>query len=255
MTVASVVSGRGVLVRGVATTVAVTLVDDTDTAITPTSWAAALVRGGSTITSSSGTGAASWTVTAGATLELADDYAIHWAVVHAGGTVPHRQEAAVYLQRLHGVVRIADLVERMPRLDPTCAEPIISADASESRAIMRAAIDTAWRDIEDWLIGQGRRPSLVLSPQATRRAHLEHTLEILTAGLATSLGGDMLVMSAEHRRQYQEALSAMSLRYEAPSGGDDGTTKAAKAPLFAGGSFYAGPYDYQRQIPGWRRRR
>lgn len=249
MTIATVVSGRGVLVRGVATTVAVTLVDDTDTVVTPTSWAATLVRGGQAVTTGSGGGAASWTVTVSATAALGEDYAIHWSIVHAGGTVVHRQEAAVYLQRLYGVVRVADLIERVPRLDPDCAEPMLSATASESRAILRAAIDSAWQDIEDWLISQGRRPSLILSPQATRRAHLEHALEIVLHGAAVSLGGEVAALADNHRDAYMDALRSMTLRYEEPTGGDDGKPYGARAPMFAGGSFSTSLYDYQRPIP------
>jgi hypothetical protein len=252
----TIVGARALLVRSHPVTVSVGLFDDNDDAVVPTSWSVSLMRDGATVLSDTGAGAVDWTETIASNVGLGDDYYLQWVFTESDGTTtPYRQDAAVCLQDLHPVIRVQDLVDRVPRLSLDSGEPLLSVDDTEAKGMMLRAMSVAWSDLESWLWRRGNRSHLILNSYDLADLHTLHALEVLFAGVASSLGGQYLEMSRDWGRQYQAARRDLVLQY-APSTGDGaGQRQQAVGPIFSGGAFGAGiVYDYQRSIPSTRRR-
>jgi len=251
----TIVGSRALLVRGHQTVVAVGLYDSEDVAVVPTSWTVELLRAGASVLTDSGTGAVEWTETVATTVEAADDYYLQWVFTESDGTTtPYRQDAAVCLQDLHPVIRVQNLVDRVPRLALDAAENLLSPDTAEAKSMMLRAMSVAWDDLESWLWRRGNRSHLILNSYDLADLHTLHALEVLFAGVASSLGGQFLEMSRDWGRLYAAAKRDMVLQY-APSTGDSvGNRNQAVGPIFTGGAFDVGTvYDYQRSIPSTRR--
>ena len=154
------------------------------------------------------------------------------------------------------MLRVADLVARVPRLSLTATEPLLSSVAADAEATMLAAMDTAWDDIEDYLRQKGQRSHLITTSYDLRGVHLAHTLEVLLMGVASSLGGQYRDMGLDYQREYREKLRDLSLNYAPADGSSSGKRSGAMPPLFAGGAWEAPePYSYQQGYPGTRRGR
>lgn len=253
-TIDTIVARPALFTREHASTVTLGLYDVDDAAVTPTAVAVVAQREGrtvATLTGVAGAGTASTTHTWPADTTAADDYVLVWTITESSGAVTtHRQVASVCLQRLHAVIRVQDIVDRMPRLDPDGPDPLLSRDAAEAKALILSAMATAWDDIEDWLREQGRRSHLILDSYATRRAHIEHTLELLLRGTASVMGPQMLELARDHGDAYHDALKSMSLQYAPADGSGAGKRAKAVPPLMVGGSWEGPrPYTYQQTDP------
>jgi hypothetical protein len=239
MSVVTVVaSGPADLVRGHQVTVSLVLIDAADDEITPTSWTVALKRASSTVATASGSGAASWTVTAPATYTLADDYWLEWVFTLADATtVPYRQSASVCLSLLYATVRPADLITRYPRFSASVDQPLISTDAAVVESTLLGYIGIAFADLLDAIRGQGNRSHRILNAWALRSALTERALEHTFTGLSSGYAdGEFDARATMHGERYAAAWAALSIDY-APAEGGPTTRRKATAALFAGGSF------------------
>ena len=249
-------SRPALLVRGHEITTVVGLYDGDDVAVVPASWTVALVLGGVSVLTDSGTGAVSWPETIAATVALGDAYRLDWVFTESDGTTtPHSQAASVCLHKLYPVVRVQDLVDRVPRLSLTATEPLLAVAAADSKTMMLSAMSTAWDDIEDWLRNKGNRSHLVIDSHSLKAAHVLHTLEVLLHGVASSLGGGQyLDMARDFRDEYRAALRDLTLQYAPADGTGAGRRRQASVPIFTGGAWDVDErYRYQNAVPStWR---
>lgn len=252
--ISTIVGAPAVLVQGHPRTIVVGLYDDDDSAVAPASWTVKLQREGATIVSDSGAGAVSWAYTAPTTVQAGDDYYLVWVITESDGTTtPYRQDASVCLQNLHPVIRVQDLVDRVPRLSLTSDEPLLSTDDAEAKAMMLAAMSVAWDDIEKYLRRKGNRSHLILNSYDLTDVHTLHALELLFTGVASSLGGQYLEMARDYGRQYMSARNELVLQYAPADGRSAGARRKASIPIFTGGAWDVDVYDYQQTIPSARR--
>jgi hypothetical protein len=251
MSVVTVVAnGPAELVRGHQVVIALVLIDAADDEITPTSWAVTLKRGSSTVATATGSGAASWTVTAPTTYTLADDYWLEWVFTLSDATtVPYRQSAAVCLSLLYSTVRPADLITRYPRFSAAVDQPLISTDAAVVESTLLGYIGLAFADVLDAIRGQGNRSHRILNAWSLRSAVTERALEHTFTGLSSGYAdGEFEARATMHGERYAAAWAALSIDY-APAEGGPTTRRKAVAALFCGGSFAETPYyDYQDDL-------
>ncbi len=123
--------------------------------------------------------------------------------------------------RLGPVITDADLLARYPDLNA-----------------YRDSTLTSWEDfvLEGWwdLVGRlessGRRPYLIVSPEALRPVHLHTTLGLICRSLAGSGDADNRwhVLADMHERKADEAWSRTTLKYDE---GDDGRADSDRASL------------------------
>lgn len=227
-------SGPSELVRGYAVTLALTVRDEAGATLTPSGWAVRLLRAGEVLASGSGTGAASWSVTAASTWSLGDDYRLEWSVTAGGATHRWEDQAVVCHSRLYPVVTLGDLVVRQPAL-------VGGASPLSTEARVHEVLAAAWQDTLDGLRNRGRRSHLVLAPSDLRGLHIERTLEILLSGAAgrsASSAATLLAQVELHRQKQAELWRDLTLR-EAPDDptGGVGTRGGARGTLWLGGSF------------------
>jgi hypothetical protein len=116
--------------------------------------------------------------------------------------------------RLAPVATDADLLRRHPDL---------ASYYPSGWTSWQDALDEAWAMIEGRLEAMGRRPYLVLSPEALRPIHLATTLEIICRGLSGA--GDpqnkWLVLADHYRDENEAAWSRTSLVYDQDDDGQE----------------------------------
>lgn len=168
-------------------------------------------------------GVASYTVVGTATTgqALGDGWVSVWDLTGTDGArhvVEH--EAALVRRALYPVVTESDLYRREPSLRP-------GANAVTSRTDYSDEIDEAWVMVQRRLLSAGRRPWLVLSPDALREPHLCTALSLVFEGLAGRSGDEVWARKAEtYRDQAERAWKMVRLAYDED---EDGTTDARVA--------------------------
>lgn len=164
------------------------------------------------------------TVTAKA---LGAGWRVEWSLVMPDGhTHLFRQDGALVRVRLSPVITDADLLAR--HTDLTSLRPAALSS-------YQGYIDEAWRDVLGRLEAAGRRPYLVISPEALRQVHLFTTLELIFRDFAGS--GDPTnkwTMLAEHySKEGERAWANLSLVYdETDSGTGSARRRAGMTSMF-----------------------
>lgn len=167
-----------------------------------------------------------------ASQQLGPGWRVEWSLV-MGDTYSHvyRQDAALVRCRLAPVVTDADLYARHSDL---------AAFLPTGSTTWQTWIEAAWEDIVGRLEGAGRRPYLVLSPEALRPVHLCAALAIICRDLAgTGDAENKWARLAEiYADEREAAWGRCSLVYdETDSGRADGQRrKAAVSSVWLGGS-------------------
>ena len=144
---------------------------------------------------------------------------VEWSLVMAD-TYTHveRQDAALVRARLSPVVTDLDILAR--HTDLASFRPTALADWSQY-------IETAWEDVVARLESAGRRPYLVISPQALRPIHLATTLEIIMRDLSGA--GDpqnrWSALAEHYRAEVESAWARTSLVYDED---DDGVASSSR---------------------------
>ena len=153
---------------------------------------------------------ATYTILAGVTssLQLEEGWLIEWTLVMPDGlTHIFRQDAALVRRELAPVVTDADLIRRHSDL------PQLLAGGATS---YQDYLDEAWATIMLRVIGNGRRPYLVMSPSAFRDVHLLLTLHLIFLDFQTSAGdgGRWQALADYYRQAYTEAYGQLSFVYD-----------------------------------------
>lgn len=167
-----------------------------------------------------------------------DGWAIEWALAMPDGvTHTYRTDAALVRRMIYPVVTDADLIARLPALDPSGAAPITSASDYQDR------LDEAWRIIVRRLQTDGRLPWLVVDGHALAEVHISLTLSLILRDLATrSEGASYYADEARaYRQEYEHAYRTARLREDRDDDGvPDSTDRTPVAPtlwLGRGGSW------------------
>jgi len=225
---------NGALVAPTASGSSVSVYDSSNTAIVDS--------GAVTVTGS----IAEYTIAAGnlpATLALSVGWRIEWTLVLAAAVKPDgvilaRNPAALVRWPIQPVVSDEDLWGEVPSLDPAGSAPITSLTTYQT------SIDAAWRKILLRLVRGGDQPHLIMEPSALYEPHLQLTLSLIFADLATRLNPAYRDLAADHRELYEGAWIAMAPEYDV---GDDGQAdprrrSASPAVSLCGGrdSWYPG---------------
>ena len=150
---------------------------------------------------------------------LGAGWRVEWSLTMPDGYVHVlRQDAALVRVRLAPVITDADLLAR--HTDLTNLRPA-------NQSSYQGYIDEAWRDVLGRLEAAGRRPYLVISPEALRPVHLFTTLELIFRDFAGS--GDPTnkwTMLAEHySKEGERGWAHLSLVYDET---DSGTGSARR---------------------------
>lgn len=143
-----------------------------------------------------------------AALSYGTGWRIEWALVMPD-TFTHdiRQDASLVRCRLSPVVTDADLLLRHTDL---------ASFRPTGETSWQNYIEGAWEDIVGRLEAMGRRPYLIISPQAIRPIHLAQTLKLICRDLSGA--GDEANrwnrLAADYDKEAEEAWSRTSLVYD-----------------------------------------
>ena len=215
------------LTRGVAQTLTAPLYRD-GAAVVATDAAAVLYDSGGQVVASGGTvsaGVATWALTPSSTQTLATGYRVEWTITHAGGVVRSQTSAAVVRRALYPVITDDDLYRRQPTLDSAADDYRGPAGQTD----WQDALDEAWTEILARLWGSGRRPALVMSPEALRGVHLYLTLALIYEG---PLRHEESV--PDYRMMYDQAWQSLAIVYDSDDDGapdDQGQRQGAGVPV------------------------
>lgn len=207
------------------------------TAITPTS-ATVTVRDGAGVVrvdaqpATCADGQAAYTVPAATTapLSLGEGWTVTWSVVLPDETIPHvvRFDAALVRRRLYPVVTEQDLYRRVRSLDPAHQAALTSLQEYSGY------LDDAWATLEQLALAAGRRPWLVVNPQALREPHLVLTLQRIFEDEATRQNA-LAEVAQSYRDQFRAAWDTARVQFTYPD-----TDTAAGPPRAPTGSLFLG---------------
>lgn len=117
---------------------------------------------------------------------LGEGWSIVWSLIMPDGTTRTiRRAASLVRSRLHPPAVAADLFARIRSLDPSGSHPITKLTLGQ----FDDYLDECWRQIEERLLRKGRRPWLVISPEALRELHVVGTLALVFEDGATRTSG------------------------------------------------------------------
>jgi len=167
---------------------------------------------------------------------LGEGWLVEWALVMPDGvTHTFRNDAALCRRTLYPVISQDDLIQRHSDL------PALLGTASSYQAY----IDEAFATIANRLIGNGRRPYLIIQPSALRDVHLMLTLHMIFLDFSTSAGdgGRWQALAAHYGTQYESAFAQLKFTYdEADENTVDPTKKKGGASqIWTNGRGYSFP--------------
>lgn len=159
-----------------------------------------------------------------AAITVADEgYGAGWRVEWSltmpdAGVHGFRQNASLVRFRLYPVITDADLYRRHTDL---------AAHLPSGLSSYEPYIEEAWVEVESRLEMQGRRPFLVLSPEALRSVHLYGALKIICRDFAgTGAADNKWTMLAEHYEEQEEkSWTGVNFIYDQDNDGRDDARK------------------------------
>lgn len=162
-----------------------------------------------------------------ASSDYGDGWTIEWALVMPDAvTHTFRQDAALVRIQLYPVLTDADLIRRVPALDPSGTSPITR------RTDYQDTIDEAWQVIVRRLRDEGTVPWWLADPEAMRESHMQLVLQMIFADLALRAPSaeSYAVRADEYRREYHRAWSAMQVRIQRDAETVPGRRRRAASP-------------------------
>jgi hypothetical protein len=176
---------------------------------------------------------ATYTVSAASTSSRTPEegWRLEWVITLSDGEVLRPAvEAVLALRRLRPVVSDQDLLRYHPAL--TRRRPSTETSYQDY-------LDATWREVEAKLIASGKRPWLVISPQALRGYHLSLTLSAIYRDFATGgPGSTEWALSDKYEAQAQGEWASLVLSVADASTGqaDSGAAREGVQPSFWLGS-------------------
>lgn len=155
-----------------------------------------------------------------ATLALSARWRERWVLTLAGVVHTFYRDAHLVRERLWPVITDADLTRLHSELRSWLAD-----DASN----LQGYLDGTWDEIQLWLLAQGRRPYLILTPWALRQWHLNLALAAVFRDYASSAGdGKYRALADTYDGKAVQARDALVLTYDDD---EDGIVDAADEQL------------------------
>lgn len=167
---------------------------------------------------------ATYAVTPAATETLGEGYELAWDLVLSTAHYTFRSRGMVVEYLLYPVVAETHLYEREPELAYRAPQA--------STTGWQPQIDATWYELQRWLIGEGRRPWLIVEPSALRDVHLTRALEVCCRAAATGSDteGVWLAKAETYRHEHRNAKAACRLTYD---DGDAATLRKGASPQIA----------------------
>jgi hypothetical protein len=162
-----------------------------------------------------------------AALPYGEGWRVRWSLsFHGEGDYTFENEAMLVRVSPSPVVTEADLYRRASSLDPAGHAPITALDD------YAAYIDEAWVMISHRLIGEGRRPWLVMSPSSLRECHALLALGLIFEDLMTRLNVAFGEQAAMYRRQYEEAWGRLRFSYDEDQDGQPDGNRSGSSVMW-----------------------
>ena len=154
-----------------------------------------------------------------------EGWRVEWLATMPDGTVrTYDVEALLVRRALFPVVSEVDLYRVSSALDPAGAACI------HSEASFANKLDEAWIQIQGRLLSQGRRPNLVLSPQALRDPHLYLSLALIYEDFSTRLNAAYAATAAGYRAEYESTLARTRFLYDDEDDNGRSGSRARRGP-------------------------
>lgn len=118
---------------------------------------------------------ATFSVTAAADSQLADQYRVEWSLVVGSETYKHRTRAEVVRRRLVCPISVVDLYRVAPQLDATATDSVSRFTTSDYADFIREG----WLWCLVQLRQSGRRPDVISGADALREAALHKSLSFI----------------------------------------------------------------------------
>lgn len=143
-----------------------------------------------------------------------EDLSEYWRVEWDFGDIQSTNSAHLVRRALAPVLTDRALYRRAPALDPA-RNPI------HSQATFAAEREEAWIQISRRLINVGRRPWLVIEPDALREVHMLLTLALIFEAFAHRAEEAFAETADRYREQYRQAWNDLKFRYDESEDGTD----------------------------------
>lgn len=158
-----------------------------------------------------------------ASLTRSMGWRVEWVITLDDGTILRpRNDACLVRSLLQPVITDADLLRRVPALDPNNPRRIAGPDGYQS------FLDEAWVEIVQRLISQGSFPHRVLNPSALRPVHMYLALSLIFEDAANRLQAAFQERADQYREQYRAAFDSLTLVYDID---DDGAADQRSRPV------------------------
>lgn len=164
---------------------------------------------------------ATYTVTPTASEDLGEGWQVVWNLTAGSeAQIAYKQDAAVVRQALYCTVTNGDLLTEHPEL-----VDLYPSGATSWMPQILAAFD----DVQRWLLQNGKRPYLVLSPHALHEATRCQALAKVFRSCSTYTvdSARYSELAAEYARAAKEAWGNVSLTYDFDGDGDPDTDEQA----------------------------
>lgn len=159
-------------------------------------------------------------------------WAVVWTLSAVADGYPlkvYRQRARLVRQRLYAVVSNATLLERHPELSALYPAGETSWDA---------AIESSWDSLNVRLLQTGKRPDMILSPEALSEAHTLLALSRVfrTCSTYTATSGRYVELADKYESQYELEWGRISLYLDRGDGQASESPVAAVPVLYTSGT-------------------
>ncbi len=158
----------------------------------------------------------------------ADGWTLEWSLVMPDG-VTHtvRTDGALVRRSFYPVITDADIIARVPSLDPDSPTVITSS------ANYQDELDEGWRVLVRRLVADGNLPQQIVSSYALREPHLVYTLSLILADLATRSEGQGFYAeeAGRYRGEYEAAYRRARAKIDRAEDGSVGTGRQPVQPI------------------------
>ncbi len=160
-------------------------------------------------------------------LQRARGWRVEWEINLDDGTVlTPRSKAALVRTQLYCPVTDADIVARVPSLDTADGRRI------SGHYHYQWAIDSAWIEVSQWLLGKENLPHLVTDSSDLWPVVLYLAVSLIFADMSSTQGDSYSAQATTYRELYVEARGQVNLDYDRDDDGVADERRAAEPTLW-----------------------
>lgn len=163
--------------------------------------------------------------------DYGDGWIVKWELTISSAEHTFINDASLVRYKLYPVLTDADIIRRVPALDPNAASTIVTNSNYQD------FIEEAWVELMHKIIQLGNRPNLIMSPTSIRHLHMYKVLEFVYRDLGSVNQPELLEEANRYSLMFEDAFNKTNFRYDEDEDGlpDAGPRKSAARVLWLKG--------------------